>query len=152
MINVYQRRLGRGQVMPLLRYAEDTYTESYISTIGGDFNSGPWTRRQDLQLQIWDTAGHEWFALSRAATTAGPTASSWCTTSRTRSPSLSDALVADNVNKLMIGTSVTPLPRRWYPLTRPRRLQDLSTSSSWRQAQERTHGEQAFQIIALLNA
>jgi len=46
----------------LLRFAEDTYTNSYISTIGVDFK----IRTIDLEsktvkLQIWDTAGQERF-------------------------------------------------------------------------------------------
>jgi len=46
----------------LLRFADDTYTDSYISTIGVDFK----IRTVDLdtktiKLQIWDTAGQERF-------------------------------------------------------------------------------------------
>jgi len=46
----------------LLRFAEDHYTESYISTIGVDFK----TRNinidgKNIKLQIWDTAGQERF-------------------------------------------------------------------------------------------
>lgn len=98
--------------MPPAAAQDDTYTESYISTIGVDFKIR--TIQLDgktIKLQIWDTAGQERFrtitsrcraalaparpparraALSggraarargvRAATTAGRTASSWCTT------------------------------------------------------------------------
>ena len=74
---------GVGKSCLLLRFADDTYTESYISTIGVDFVSH-WTslrfesamltyvvrtqkiRTIDLdgktiKLQIWDTAGQERF-------------------------------------------------------------------------------------------
>lgn len=53
---------GVGKSCLLLRFAEDSYTESYISTIGVDFK----IRTIDLdgksiKLQIWDTAGQERF-------------------------------------------------------------------------------------------
>ena len=53
---------GVGKSCLLLRFADDTYTESYISTIGVDFK----IRTVELdgkvvKLQIWDTAGQERF-------------------------------------------------------------------------------------------
>ena len=49
-------------VCPFLRFADDTYSESYISTIGVDFKIR--TIEHDgktIKLQIWDTAGQERF-------------------------------------------------------------------------------------------
>merc|ERR1712127_647193 len=53
---------GVGKSCLLLRFADDTYTDSYISTIGVDFK----IRTVELEgktvkLQIWDTAGQERF-------------------------------------------------------------------------------------------
>ena len=51
-----------GKSCLLLRFADDTYTESYISTIGVDFKIR--TVQLDgkkVKLQIWDTAGQERF-------------------------------------------------------------------------------------------
>ncbi|PHT60681.1 Ras-related protein RIC1, partial [Capsicum baccatum] len=53
---------GVGKSCLLLRFADDTYQESYISTIGVDFKIR--TVEQDgktIKLQIWDTAGQERF-------------------------------------------------------------------------------------------
>jgi len=46
----------------LLRFADDTYTESYISTIGVDFKIRTIELEgKTVKLQIWDTAGQERF-------------------------------------------------------------------------------------------
>ncbi|KAJ6686026.1 RAS-RELATED PROTEIN RABD2A-LIKE [Salix purpurea] len=47
---------GVGKSCLLLRFADDSYIESYISTIGVDFVNG-----KTIKLQIWDTAGQERF-------------------------------------------------------------------------------------------
>ncbi|KAH7547194.1 hypothetical protein FEM48_Zijuj01G0283700 [Ziziphus jujuba var. spinosa] len=53
---------GVGKSCLLLRFADDSYVESYISTIGVDFKIR--TVEQEgkiIKLQIWDTAGQERF-------------------------------------------------------------------------------------------
>lgn len=53
---------GVGKSCLLLRFADDSYLDSYISTIGVDFKIR--TVEQDgktIKLQIWDTAGQERF-------------------------------------------------------------------------------------------
>uniref|UniRef100_A0A915N4Q6 Uncharacterized protein n=1 Tax=Meloidogyne javanica TaxID=6303 RepID=A0A915N4Q6_MELJA len=53
---------GVGKSCILLRFADDTYTESYISTIGVDFKIRTIELEgKTIKLQIWDTAGQERF-------------------------------------------------------------------------------------------
>ena len=53
---------GVGKSCLLLRYADDKWTDSYISTIGVDFKIRTIEHDQKrLKLQMWDTAGQERF-------------------------------------------------------------------------------------------
>lgn len=53
---------GVGKSCLLLRFSDDTYTESYISTIGVDFKIRTIELEgKQVKLQIWDTAGQERF-------------------------------------------------------------------------------------------
>jgi Ras-related protein Rab-1A len=53
---------GAGKSCLLLRFADDAFTESYITTIGVDFRfkTIP-VENKTIKLQIWDTAGQERF-------------------------------------------------------------------------------------------
>lgn len=54
--------MGVGKSCLLLRFADDTFTESYIATIGVDFRFRTVeVAGQSVKLQIWDTAGQERF-------------------------------------------------------------------------------------------
>ncbi|KAM0025419.1 putative small GTP-binding protein [Helianthus debilis subsp. tardiflorus] len=51
-----------GKSCLLLRFADDSYVDSYISTIGVDFKIRTVEQdRKTIKLQIWDTAGQERF-------------------------------------------------------------------------------------------
>ena len=56
---------GVGKSSLLLRYAEDSYTDTFLATIGVDFKLKSLKSQDDLsksiKLQIWDTAGQERF-------------------------------------------------------------------------------------------
>jgi len=53
---------GVGKSCLLLRFADDSFTDSYISTIGVDFRFRTVTiDKKVVKLQIWDTAGQERF-------------------------------------------------------------------------------------------
>lgn len=56
------RRAGVGKSALLMRFADDAFTEAFVSTIGVDFRCKrvP-TRSGTAKLQIWDTAGQERF-------------------------------------------------------------------------------------------
>lgn len=53
---------GVGKSCILLRFADDSFTESYITTIGVDFRFRTINvNGKNVKLQIWDTAGQERF-------------------------------------------------------------------------------------------
>ena len=53
---------GVGKSSLLLRFADDAFIESYMSTIGVDFRFKTIkTEKKTVKLQIWDTAGQEKF-------------------------------------------------------------------------------------------
>jgi Ras-related protein Rab-8A len=59
---------GVGKSCLLLRYSDDSFTSSFITTIGIDFKiKSILIGESKIKLQIWDTAGQERF---RTITTA----------------------------------------------------------------------------------
>lgn len=103
---------GVGKSCLLLRFADDTYTESYISTIGVDFKIR--TIELDgkvIKLQIWDTAGQERFRTITSSYYRGAHGIIVvydCTDQETFSNLKQwleeiDRYACDNVNKLLVG-------------------------------------------------
>lgn len=59
---------GVGKSSLLLRFADDTFSESYLSTIGVDYRFRTVRHNKKIaKLQIWDTAGQERFRTVTAA-------------------------------------------------------------------------------------
>ena len=103
---------GVGKSCLLLRFADDTYTESYISTIGVDFKIR--TIELDgktIKLQIWDTAGQERFRTITSSYYRGAHGIIVvydCTDQETFNNVKQwleeiDRYACDNVNKLLVG-------------------------------------------------
>ncbi|KAA3469465.1 ras-related protein RABD2a [Gossypium australe] len=98
---------GVGKSCLLLRFADDSYIDSYISTIGVDFKIR--TVEQDgktIKLQIWDTAGQERFRTITSSYYRGAhgiivdqesfnNVKQWLNEI--------DRYASDNVNKLLVG-------------------------------------------------
>uniref|UniRef100_I1K0U9 Uncharacterized protein n=1 Tax=Glycine max TaxID=3847 RepID=I1K0U9_SOYBN len=87
---------GVGKSCLLLRFADDSYLDSYISTIGVDFKIR--TVEQDgktIKLQIWDTAGQERFRTITSSYYRGAHGIIWLNEI--------DRYASENVNKLLVG-------------------------------------------------
>ncbi|TKR60876.1 hypothetical protein L596_028058 [Steinernema carpocapsae] len=101
---------GVGKSCLLLRFADDTYTESYISTIGVDFKIRTIELEDKvIKLQIWDTAGQERFRTITSSYYRGAhgiivesfnNVKQWLQEI--------DRYACENVNKLLVGQQVRP--------------------------------------------
>ncbi|KAG0448262.1 hypothetical protein HPP92_027899 [Vanilla planifolia] len=145
---------GVGKSCLLLRFADDSYLESYISTIGVDFKIR--TVEQDgktIKLQIWDTAGQERFRTITSSYYRGAhgiivvydvteqesfnNVKQWL--------SEIDRYATENVNKLLVGNKCDLAHQRVVPFEAGKALADevgipfLETS-----AKDATNVEQAF--------
>ena len=103
---------GVGKSCLLLRFADNSYTDSYISTIGVDFKiRNIELDQKKIKLQIWDTAGQERFRTITSSYYRGAhgiiivyditdaesfnNVKNWLTEI--------DKFASDNVNKLLVG-------------------------------------------------
>jgi len=149
---------GVGKSCLLLRFADDTYTESYISTIGVDFKIRTIELEgKTIKLQIWDTAGQERFRTITSSYYRGAhgiivvydcTDQESFTNVKQWLQEI-DRYACDNVNKLLVGNKCDLAAKKVVDFTTAKEYADqlgipfLETS-----AKSATNVEQAFLTMA----
>ena len=152
---------GVGKSCLLLRFADDTYTESYISTIGVDFKIR--TIELDgktIKLQIWDTAGQERFRTITSSYYRGAHGIIvvYDVTDNESFNNVKqwlheiDRYACENVNKLLVGNKidlVTPNKKRVVTTEQGKEFADsLGIEFLETSAKTRVNVEQAFMTMA----
>lgn len=149
---------GVGKSCLLLRFADDTYTESYISTIGVDFK----IRTIDLdgktiKLQIWDTAGQERFRTITSSYYRGAHGIIvvYDTTDLESFNNVKqwlheiDRYASDNVNKLLVGNKSDLTSKRAVSFDQAKEFADsLGIEFVETSAKNSTNVEKAFMMMA----
>eukprot|EP00746_Dinoflagellata_sp_MGD_P154223 gnl/MRDRNA2_/MRDRNA2_84703_c0_seq1.p1 gnl/MRDRNA2_/MRDRNA2_84703_c0~~gnl/MRDRNA2_/MRDRNA2_84703_c0_seq1.p1 ORF type:complete len:207 (-),score=53.20 gnl/MRDRNA2_/MRDRNA2_84703_c0_seq1:249-869(-) len=149
---------GVGKSCLLLRFADDTYTESYISTIGVDFK----IRTIDLdgktvKLQIWDTAGQERFRTITSSYYRGAHGIIIvydCTDKESFNNvkhwmSEIDKYAADGVNKLLVGNKCDLASKKVVAYDEAKELADSLGVRFMETSAKNAHNvEQAFNVMA----
>lgn len=148
---------GVGKSCLLLRFADDSYLESYISTIGVDFKIR--TVEQDgktIKLQIWDTAGQERFRTITSSYYRGAhgiivvydvtdmesfnNVRQWLNEI--------DRYASDNVNKLLVGNKCDLEANRAVPYETAKAFADeIGIPFMETSAKDATNVEQAFMAM-----
>jgi len=149
---------GVGKSCLLLRFADDTYTESYISTIGVDFKIRTIELNgKTIKLQIWDTAGQERFRTITSSYYRGAHGIIvvYDITDQVSFNNVKqwlqeiDRYACENVNKLLVGNKSDLTNKRVVDLNTAKEFADslgipfLETS-----AKNATNVEQAFMTMA----
>ncbi|CAF3173308.1 unnamed protein product [Rotaria socialis] len=149
---------GVGKSCLLLRFADDTYTESYISTIGVDFK----IRTIDLdgktiKLQIWDTAGQERFRTITSSYYRGAHGIIvvYDVTDQESFNNVKqwlqeiDRYASENVNKLLVGNKCDLTAKKAVEYTKAKEYADsLNIPFLETSAKNSTNVEQAFMTMA----
>jgi len=149
---------GVGKSCLLLRFADDTYTESYISTIGVDFK----IRTIDLdaktiKLQIWDTAGQERFRTITSSYYRGAHGIIvvYDTTDLESFNNVKqwlheiDRYASENVNKLLVGNKSDLTSKRAVSFDQAKEFADsLGIEFIETSAKNSTNVEKAFMMMA----
>uniref|UniRef100_A0A2K6PFR0 small monomeric GTPase n=1 Tax=Rhinopithecus roxellana TaxID=61622 RepID=A0A2K6PFR0_RHIRO len=149
-----------GKSCLLLRFADDTYTESYISTIGVDFKIR--TIELDgktIKLQIWDTAGQERFRTITSSYYRGAhgiivvyDVTDQESFNNKQWLQEIDRYASENVNKLLVGNKCDLTTKKVVDYTTAKEFADslgipfLETS-----AKNATNVEQSFMTMAKSN-
>ncbi|KAH7638600.1 RAS oncogene family member Rab1 isoform X1 [Dermatophagoides farinae] len=149
---------GVGKSCLLLRFADDTYTESYISTIGVDFKIR--TIELDgktIKLQIWDTAGQERFRTITSSYYRGAHGIIvvYDVTDMETFQNVKQWLqeieryACDNVNKLLVGNKADVIAKKVVDYTTAKEFADnLGIPFIETSAKQATNVEQAFLMMA----
>ncbi|CAJ1348552.1 unnamed protein product [Effrenium voratum] len=149
---------GVGKSCLLLRFADDTYTESYISTIGVDFKIR--TLDQDsktIKLQIWDTAGQERFRTITSSYYRGAHGIIvvYDVTDKESFNNVKhwvqeiDKYAADGVNKLLVGNKCDLSSKKVVSYDEAKELADSFGIQFMETSAKNAHNvEQAFQTMA----
>lgn len=149
---------GVGKSCLLLRFADDTYTESYISTIGVDFKIR--TIELDgktIKLQIWDTAGQERFRTITSSYYRGAHGIIvvYDTTDLESFNNVKqwlheiDRYASDNVNKLLVGNKSDLTNKRAVSFDQAKEFADsLGIEFIETSAKNATNVEKAFLMMA----
>lgn len=149
---------GVGKSCLLLRFADDTYTESYISTIGVDFKIR--TIELDgktIKLQIWDTAGQERFRTITSSYYRGAHGIIivYDVTDQETFNNVKqwlqeiDRYACENVNKLLVGNKCDMTLKKVVDYTTAKEFADsLGVPFLETSAKSATNVEQAFMTMA----
>jgi len=149
---------GVGKSCLLLRFADDTYTESYISTIGVDFKIRTiQLEGKTIKLQIWDTAGQERFRTITSSYYRGAHGIIvvYDTTEMESFNNVKqwlheiDRYATEGVNKLLVGNKSDLVSKRQVDTAAAKDLADsLSIPFLETSAKSATNVEQAFMTMA----
>jgi len=149
---------GVGKSCLLLRFADDTYTESYISTIGVDFKIKTIDLdAKTIKLQIWDTAGQERFRTITSSYYRGAHGIIvvYDTTDLESFNNVKqwlheiDRYASENVNKLLVGNKSDLTSKRAVSFDQAKEFADsLGIEFIETSAKNSTNVEKAFMMMA----
>ncbi|CAN8009475.1 ras-related protein Rab-1A [Ixodes scapularis] len=149
---------GVGKSCLLLRFADDTYTESYISTIGVDFKIRTIELEgKTIKLQIWDTAGQERFRTITSSYYRGAHGIivAYDVTDQESFNNVKqwlqeiDRYACENVNKLLVGNKSDLTTKKVVDYTTAKEFADhLNIPFLETSAKNATNVEQAFMTMA----